>query len=254
MIDEIQSLLDSYSRWLRDKTRIRQLDDWCEITTPFLDRHNDFLQIYVRRQDDGYLLTDDGYVIDDLESSGCHLDSPKRKALLLTALNGFGVQIIERALQVNANANDFPVKKHNLIQAMLSVNDMFFLANPSAKSLFCEDVAGWLDIHEVRYVPRVKFAGKTGFDYSFDFAIGKFRDQPERLVKTISHPNRSTTIQTAMSWLDTKAARRADSRFYAFLNDADQPISKQTMDALAAYEVRPVPWSQREEVINELAA
>lgn len=41
MINEVQSLLDQYWAWLRDKTTLRQINDWVEITTPYLDRHND---------------------------------------------------------------------------------------------------------------------------------------------------------------------------------------------------------------------
>ena len=33
--------------WLKDKTTLREVDgEWVEITTPYLDRHNDALQIY----------------------------------------------------------------------------------------------------------------------------------------------------------------------------------------------------------------
>ncbi len=45
-MSEIDLLIDGYWRWLRDKTAIKQLKDWTEITTPYLDRHNDYLQIY----------------------------------------------------------------------------------------------------------------------------------------------------------------------------------------------------------------
>jgi len=48
MIDEIQVLLDKYLQWLKDKTVLRQVNDWVEITTPYLDRHNDYLQMYAR--------------------------------------------------------------------------------------------------------------------------------------------------------------------------------------------------------------
>ena len=46
--------------WLRDNTILRQMEDWVEITTPYVDRHNDRLQIYAKRQQEGYVLTDDG--------------------------------------------------------------------------------------------------------------------------------------------------------------------------------------------------
>src|SRR2546429_4820113 len=79
MIQDIQRLLDAYHAWLKDKTALRQVDDWIEITTPYLDRHNDYVQIYAKKSNGSYILTDDGYTIDDLETSGCKLQSPKRQ-------------------------------------------------------------------------------------------------------------------------------------------------------------------------------
>ena len=75
MIKEVRMLLNSYYRWLRKQTALRELKDWIEITTPYLDRHNDCLQIYVRRVNGGFELTDDGHIIEDLEQSGCNIDS-----------------------------------------------------------------------------------------------------------------------------------------------------------------------------------
>ena len=69
-MDEIKSLMDQYIEWLRGKTSLRQVDDWIQITTPYLDRHNDYLQIYARRNNGCYVLTDDGYILSDLERSG----------------------------------------------------------------------------------------------------------------------------------------------------------------------------------------
>ena len=86
MIQDIQALLDRYWTWLRDRTSLREINDWIEITTPYLDRHNDCLQIYAKRTNGGFVLTDDGYVLDDLEQSGCKIDGPKRQALFKTTL------------------------------------------------------------------------------------------------------------------------------------------------------------------------
>src|SRR5580692_9462459 len=91
-VAEIEKLLDDYRAWLKDKTTLREVNGtWVEITTPYLDRHNDALQIYARSENDSYVLTDDSYTVRDLEASGCNLDSPKRKDLLKMTLNGFGV-------------------------------------------------------------------------------------------------------------------------------------------------------------------
>jgi len=254
MIDDIQRLLDDYLAWLRDKTTLRQIDQWVEITTPYLDRHNDYVQIYAKKDNGGFLLTDDGYTIDDLEHSGCKLHSPKRQDLLNMTLNGFGVQLHNNALQVHSSGGNFALRKHNLVQAMLAVNDMFYLSVPLVTSLFYEDVVSWLDLHEVRFTAKVKFTGKTGYDHLFDFVIPKSRRQPERIVHTINRPNRDTAQAVAFAWIDTKEVRPPESKAYALLNDSDNAIPTPVLDALRNYDVRPIPWSQREEMREELAA
>ena len=254
MIGEIKKLLDDYMAWLKDKTILRQIENWIEITTPYLDRHNDYIQIYAKKENNGFLLTDDGYTIVDLEQSGCKLQSPKRQDLLKMTLNGFGVQLQNNMLEVHASKDNFALRKHNLVQAMLAVNDMFYLAVPMVASLFYEDVVAWLDLHEVRYTPKVKFTGKTGYDHLFDFVIPKSRLQPERILQAINRPNRDTAQAVAFSWIDTKEVRPPDSKAYAILNDSEQSISPAVVDALRSYDVNPIPWSVREDVRAELAA
>lgn len=250
----MQALLDQYWAWLRDKTTLRQVREWIEITTPYLDRHNDRLQIYARRRDGGFLLTDDGYILTDLEQSGCKLDSAKRQALLRMTLNGFGVQVSGQALEVHASADNFALRKHNLVQAMLAVNDLFYLASPVVASLFYEDVVAWLDLSDVRYTPKVKFTGKSGYDHLFDFVIPRSRQQPERILRAINRPSRDTAQAMAFSWVDTREVRPPQSRAYAILNDSEYPVSESVLDAMRNYDVRPVLWSGREQVRQELAA
>ena len=254
MNEEIQKLIDQYHTWLKDKTVLRQLGDWTEITTPYIDRHNDYIQVYAKSDNGNFVLTDDSYTIEDLISSGCELDKPRRKALLKTTLNGFGVQLEGRALSVRATRANFPSRKHNLLQAMLAVNDMFYLARPMVASLFYEDVTSWLDLSEIRYIPKVKLTGITGFDYVFDFAIPKSKAQPERIMQAINHPNRESATKFMMGWHDTREARPIDTRAYAFLNDMEHEPPELVIDAFKSYDIRPILWSMREQVKPELSA
>lgn len=254
MIQDIQSLMDAYHAWLKDQSMPRQVNGWVEITTPYLDRHNDYVQIYAKRANGGFTLTDDGYTIEDLEQSGCKFESRERQDLLGMTLNGLGVRLEGTALQVHSAPEHFALRKHNLVQAILAVNDMFYLAMPRVASLFYEDVVAWLEVHDVRYTPKVKFTGKTGYDHLFDFVIPKSRQQPERIVQTINRPNRNTAQAVVLSWVDTKEVRPPESRAYALLNDTEQEVSLAVVDALRSYDVRPVTWSRRENVREELAA
>lgn len=255
MKNDIQKLLDDYTRWLRDKTELREINNhWVQVTTPHLDRHNDCLQFYVKKEGNGYVLTDDGYIISDLISSGCPLDSPKRQELLKIALAGFGVQLNGEQLQLKATPENFSLKKHNLIQAMLAVNDLFYLASPYVASLFYEDVTQWLDLYDIRYTPKVKFTGKSGFDHMFDFVIPRSRQQPERIVQAINNPTSNSAKALVFNWLDTKETRTSESRLYAFLNDGSAAVSPAVVDALRNYDLEPVLWSQREQAREALAA
>jgi hypothetical protein len=251
---EIEKLLQTYRAWLKDKTSLRQIDgEWVEITTPYLDRHNDSLQIYARAENGGYLLTDDSYTIRDLEASGCNLYTERRQDLLRMTLNGFGVRLQDEALEVHATAESFPLRKHNLIQAMLAVNDLFYLAKPIVESLFFEDVIAWLDANEIRYTPKAKFTGTSGYDHLFDFVIPKSRKQPERIVQAITRPTRETALSFINAWTDTRQVRPPQSRAYAVLND-EQPVSGGVIEALQNYQIKSVPFSQRADVVAELAA
>lgn len=255
MIEEIDKLLNVYTRWLKDKTVLKQIgSDWVEITTPHLDHHNDCLQIYARKEGNGFVLTDDGYIINDLTNSGCPLDTPKRQELLKTTLAGFGVQMDHDQLLVHATPENFSLKKHNIIQAMLSVNDLFYLSSPYIASLFVEDVTNWMDLSDIRYTPSVKFTGKSGYDHMFDFVIPKSRKQPERIVQAVSNPKKDSAEALVFKWLDTKETRASDSRLFAFLNDSNTAVSQSVIDALKNYDLQPILWSFREETRERLAA
>ncbi len=254
MIDEIRDLFDQYLAWLRDKTQIRSLEGAVEITTPYLDRHNDYLQIYALNRNGRMILTDDAYVIRDLKMSGCELDTPKRRDLLRLTLNGFGVQIENDSLFVNVTPENFPMKKHDLIQAMLAVNDLFYLSAPNVASLFFEDVASWLRESDIRFTSKVKIAGKSGFDHCFDFIIPPSRIAPERFLQTMNKPTRSNAEALAFSVIDIVEYRNPDLKSYAIVNDMESPPPNSVIEALENYRIRPILWSDRNLSLEELAS
>ena len=180
--------------------------------------------------------------------------SAKRQALLQMTVNGFGVRLEDKVLQVRASSDDFALRKHNLIQTMLAVNDMFHLAKPRVQSLFLEDVTVWLDHCEIRFTPRVKFSGRSGYDYLFHFVIPRSPKAPERVVHAINRPGRQAVQRMAFSWHDTRTGRAPGSRAYSILNDSEEPVPAQVVTAMDRYGVKAVGWSERDSVRGELAA
>lgn len=204
---ECEQLVDAYVGWLRNGLSVEKLEEACELTTPFLDRHNDHLQIYAVKHNGKIVLSDDGYVLSDLRTSGLDLTTPKRKAVLEAILNGFGVRTDGKQILVDASQRNLGQRLHSLIQAMLAVNDMFVMAQPCVAGFFWEDVKAFLDQHDVRYSPRVKISGRSGFDHGIDFLIPKSRTRPERLIQAINAPSKNTIGTYLFALEDIRDAR-----------------------------------------------
>lgn len=248
---ECKALIDGYVRWLEEGLKVEELEGCLVVQTPFLDRHNDALEIYIEPRNGGIRLTDDGYTMRDLRASGMEFTTEKRKSHLAAILHGFGVRVEDDEIVVTATRDDFPQKKHNLLQAILAINDMFVMGEEQVLSLFKEDVARLLDLHAVPHMMDFKLSGKSGFDHKFDFGLPKTPGHPQRVLQAINHLTRDEAFSLAFSVSDVKAVRPEPILAYAFLND-ERPLNAEFVGALQAYEIVPLRWSQRDSLVSSL--
>lgn len=250
------TLARSYLSWIRTNVTEEALDETTtELTTPFLDRHNDHIQIYAERHDhDLFLLTDDGYITSELKASGVERRGSRRQELFQGLLSGYGVTLVGNELQVEADPSNLGQRVHNLVQAMLSLDDMFVLSEPQVKQVFIEDVTNFLDDSNVRYSPRVKIAGKSGLDHMVNFVIPKSRGAPERILQAINNPRRDRVESLLFAANDTRAVRGMDVTYFALINDSKREVPSDIINALSAYEISARPWSRRDEIVESLAA
>jgi len=247
MKKETEDMMNSHIKWLKDNTFLAEVEnDYVEITTPYLDRHNDCLQFYVKKEKDEYFITDGGYVITDLKDSGCSFESKKRQEILNTTLSGFNVKMNNDQLYVRTSKENYPLMMNNLIQASLSVDNMFYLSQSHVESMFYEDVVDWLDKKGIRYSKNIKLASQSGFDHNFHFVIPKSKAAPERFLQVISDPKKDSVMDVIMKWVDSRDYRDKDVELYTILNNMDKMIPKTSLDALGSYGIHPIPWTYRE--------
>lgn len=252
---ECEKIINSYIKWIKDNTLIRTVKEGaiCNITTPFLDRHNDHLEIYVKKSNSSLILTDDGHTIADLKMSGFQLNSPKREKIFKTVLNGFGVKAGENdELYVEANIGNVGQKKHYLLQAIITVNDMYTLSQENVYSLFKEEVERYFKSNEIIYSKDIKIGGKTGFDHNIDFLIPASKNKSERLIRALNAPKKDSVMAAIFSFGDIAAIREQESADYVIYNDEDN--SKVSQDAIAAlfnYGIKSIPWSKKEQYKEE---
>lgn len=246
---ECERLISDYLKWLKEGLLVSELQGSCRIATPFVDRHNDEIEIYVEKSNGGLRLTNDGYTIADLASSGMNFGTDKRKAPLTPILNGFGVHQEGDELQVYATTQDFPQKKHNLVQAMLAVNDMFVMGEEHVLSLFKEDVAKFLETNQIPVFPDFKLSGRSGFDHKFDFGLPKTQRRPQRVIRTINDLTKDQALSFAFAAADVQVLRSEKLLAFAFVNDVEHPPNQDNLTAIKAYEIEPLMWSRRQDVL-----
>ena len=249
---DCQRLIDEYLRWLKQEFTLTDLEGACQISTPFLDRHNDAIEIYVEKKDGLLHLTDDGYTVRDLRASDMEFTTAKRKALLSSVLNGFGVKLEGEELFVESSVEDFPQKKHNLVQAILAVNDMFVMAEEHVLSLFKEDVALFLDAHQIPAFSDFKLSGKSGFDHKFDFGLPKTIQKPQRVLQTINNLTKDNATSLAFMVGDVRLTRPEPLGAFAMVNDTFRSANEEHLAALRVYEIEPLLWSNRQDVVPVL--
>lgn len=249
----IEAVMERYWGWLREGTELHQEGDEAVINTPFLDRHNDYIQIFAEWRGEQWKLTDDGYTVYDLEASGVDLSSDKRQRMLAQTTNRLGVSYSEPEIFVMADESNFPRHKHRLIQAVLAIGDLFYTSRQNIVSLFLENVEQWLADLGARMVKDNNFAGRSGLTHHFDFVIPRSPEAPERILETVNRPERGNVERIMLAWDDVKQSR-PESRMFALLNDVESSPPPESMNALKNYGVRPIPWSERDDWAAELAA
>ncbi len=251
---ECQQVITEYLRWIKDNTVVKTVEEGkiCSISTPFLDRHNDHLDIYLIKTDNELKLTDNGYTISDLKMSGFEINTPKRESILKTALNGFGVKMNNNdELFVDATNNNIGQKKHYLLQAILAVNDMFNLAQETVYSLFKEDVELFFRSSNIIFSKDIKLTGKSGFDHNIDFLIPQSKSKPERLIKAINTAKKDTVLSSIMAFNDINQTRETKTKNFVIYNDIEKEVSKDFIYALENYGVKHIPWSKKELCLSE---
>ena len=245
---DIQKMIDDYARWLKSEITFEQVGEYYEITTPYLDSANDYLQIYVRQDGENLLFTDDSSTINNLKMCGFQF-TPARKMHLSRILNQIGVKLSGDELTIKATPRDFPQKKHLLIQCMLRVDDMFAMSKSKVASLFLDDIQEFFEQQDIFYSDNVQFTGTSGFTHSYDFLLQRTRSKPERLCQAVNIPNKTSMSNILFSWSDTKPVRKNDSQLIVILNDRNG-IARGVEDAFNNYDAKVIRWSERDNAEN----
>lgn len=247
-----------YIDWLKQNIdQYKVNDDTYRLTLPFLDRNNDYVEMYIINNGNGtYSITDDGATIADLQLGGFDLStSARRNSILDAIIDSYGVtKTASNELTVACTTNDLPLKKHMLAQCMVKVSDMFYLSRNNVQSVFLEDVQQFFDMNDVRYIDNICLTGKSKLTTHYDFAIARSKDSAERFIKVVNNMDLNAARNIIFAWNDTKEMRQQEAKLYAFIQNEDKKVSEDAIGALKEYGISPTLWTERNMYISELTA
>src|SRR5690625_3339363 len=132
----IDNLKQAYEAWNNKSLLLENFNGFIEITTSFVDLHNDFIQLYfIKESNNSFKITDDAHILNELAMLGIDIrNSKKRSDFFQTSLNIFGVKYNEKTDELFvtfSNVSEYPEKQHRLIQCMLRNSDMLLTSRNS---------------------------------------------------------------------------------------------------------------------------
>ena len=88
-----------------------------------LDHHNDYLQIYLIEEEKGYILTDDGWILDEIN----HLISDDGSSeLIAKILQRFGIDRNQVEISIRTDLANLTQTKNNFMQTINVLNEFSY--------------------------------------------------------------------------------------------------------------------------------
>ncbi len=127
---------------LREEGRNRFL-----VFTPFMLDDGDELTVVLKRESDGWVLSDEGHTYMHLTYTLDERDIRRgtRQKIISNTLSMFAVEDLDGELRLPIREEDFGDSLFSFVQALLRISDVSFLSRERAKSTFLEDVRALLD-------------------------------------------------------------------------------------------------------------
>ena len=249
----IQGYIDGYLAFLKDHSReVAVSENISKITLPFLDSLNDCTEIFIVKNGNDFIVTDNGETLSNLSFNGITIKGAARQNIFNRIVHSYGVQIESNSMFIKATMSDLYLKKHLLLQCISKVNDMYMLSRNNVQSIFLEEIRGFFDDNDVGYVPDHRITGRSGLTANYDFAIPRSKATPFTLIKAVNNLNKDKVKSTIFDWNDTMTSCEDRSRLFVVYNDLESSPKDDAVSALQTYGVSAHAWSKKDTILSAL--
>ncbi|MCA0970831.1 DUF1829 domain-containing protein [Halobacillus litoralis] len=244
-----------YVKWANQSIEWVEEKDFIEITTPFVDMHHDVISLFVSKENGSFRISDDGYIVDELEDLGVDLASSQRRKEYFTMLTKtFGVKFHSKTKELYIDfdeLSEYPAMQQRLVQCLIKASDMLLSTRNQVLNFFTEDISAFFEEAEIPYENQVSYMGRSGNHVNFDFVVPKFKKQTPKLIKAVNNPTSEQYKEPLLSFIDVQTTK-SDYGFYVLANDLNVNVSDKFKTSLENYNIHVLPWSEKEEWIQKL--
>jgi len=244
----INELINDYYNFIKNNIKVKEINGFHEITTPFLDHFNDYIQVYISINGDEITITDDSYTISNLRAGGLSF-SEKRIILIEKICAQFGMKLEEDEIFARTSRDDFGAKLDAILQCIVKVDDLCYTSRENVANFFSEDVKEYFLKKELYFTENVSLVGKSGFPFCFDMSFQRTKLKPTRWVNIVNKASKTNCIATSFGWDDTAALRDENEQMFVIINDKN-PIDKGVIDGFKNLNINPIYWSNIEESLD----
>ncbi|WP_252502606.1 DUF1829 domain-containing protein [Sporosarcina sp. Marseille-Q4943] len=253
MIDQLKK---AYEDWNKSHLNFSQIEDFVEITTPFVDINHDFIQVFLEKKPTGtYRLTDDGNTLNELEMRGVFIKGSKNRTTYFdSTLCIFGVSHDKDTGELFLTVptiEALPQKQNNLLQCILRIFDMLLTSRNMVTNIFFEEVENYFIEKDVIFTPNLGFTGRSGNQQNFDFVIPHWKGIKEKLIYIVNSPKSDNYKPALFPFIDVRETR-PNADFFVLANDTETAISPKFIEPIRNYNIEILEWSHREDWIKQL--
>lgn len=223
------SLKNEYFDWLGEQESFNDVGSAMrpvvEIQTPFLDDLFDGIDLYVYPEQGGkVLITDNGYTLDSLSTSGIVFNNraKTRLQILDDVLESYGIekQPDSKKLFIMTKRSEFPNAKQRLLQGILKIIDLTYTGSKNIVNLFADEVANVLTAKQILFNRSRAVVAPNGRSFIFDFMIPTNRNG-DKLVRVFHSPqyiNSAKVYSWDASYINRSTINRPN-KFIAVIDD-----------------------------------
>src|SRR5690625_2887570 len=250
---DVEQISQEYLKWVKNSNKFTKHKDIIEINTPSVDSFGDNISLILKAEGDKIRISDDAYLVWNLEAHGLNITKKKSKRnnLLRSILTYESVSLNPDTNEIYkiSSMKNIGQSIHEVIQSISKISDLMYLNKSNVKSFFYEDVFNYLKQNKDNfdYFRNLQIVGQSKLAYNFD-ALFTTRNKVKKLSRFYNSFTKNTVDDALVSWLDT--IRYREERFDGSLQMAivindenNKTFPREYLDALSEYDIDVIPFS-----------